>query len=133
MISPGFYSLAALTVTTAIAASAGVQTAIDELDGMAAVTLEAEFTGTGGTSLTALIRTRCGSGGTWREIARFDFTAADSKSCTIVGNAAASIASLAALSANSVLQGFLGTELQAVISSVGTWTGSTVAIRAAVR
>lgn len=126
------YSLAALTITTALTSQA--QTAIDELEGMTSVTIEAEFSGgTGGTSLTALVQTRIGSGGTWREIASFDFTTAASKSCNIVANGSAAIAALAALSANTVLQGFLGTELRAVITSVGTYTDSTLAVRASVR
>ena len=131
MYNAGDYALAALTVSTAITAQQ--QTAITDLDGMSGATIEAEFSGTGGTSCTALIRTRIGSGGTWREIASIDFTAAGSKSCNLVANAAASIAAFATLSANSVLQGFLGTELQAVITSVGTWTNGVLAVRASVR
>lgn len=131
MNNAGDYVLAALTVTTAVTAQQ--QTAITDLDGMSSATLETEFSGTGGDSCKALIRSRIGSGGTWREIASFDFTASGSKSCTIVANTAASIAALATLSTNSVLQGFLGTELQAVVTSVGTWTNGTLAVRAAVR
>lgn len=131
MQTPGFYSLAALTLGGPLSAQA--QTAITDLDGMSAVTLEAELAGTGGTTATALVRTRIGSGGTWREIARFDFSAAGAKSANIVANAPAGIAALAALGPDSALQGFLGTELQCLVSSAGTWTNGTLAVRAAVR
>lgn len=128
---PGDYVLAALTIGAAITGQE--QTAITDLDGMSSVTLEAVLAGgAGGSTVTAVVRSRISSGGTWREIARFDFTTADSKSCTIMASAA-SIAALAALSTNAVLQGFLGTELDAVITSTGTYTNSTLSVRAAVR
>lgn len=131
MQGPGFYSLAALTISGPLSAQA--QSPITDLDGMSAVTLEAEFAGTDGTSVTAVVRSRIGSGGTWREIARFDFTAAGAKSANVVANAPAAVAALTALGADSVRQGFLGTELQCVVSSVGTWTNGTLAVRAAAR
>lgn len=133
MDNPGDYALASLAVSTAIA-TAQAQTAITDLAGMREVTLEAELLGgTGGSTFTAVVRSRIGSGGTLREIARFDFTTAAAKTCTIVANGAASIAALAALSANSVLQGFLGTELDCIVSSTGAYTNTTFVLRAAVR
>lgn len=126
------YQLAALTIGAAITAQA--QTAITGLNGVSAVTIEAELSGgTGGSTVTAVVRSRIGSGGTMREIARFDFTTAAAKSCTIVGNAAASIAALAALSANSVLQGFLGTDFDCVVTSTGTYTSTTLSVRMSAR
>jgi hypothetical protein len=128
---PGDYSLAARDITTAITSEA--QTGITDLDGMQAVTLEAVFAGSGGTSCQAIVRTRIGPGGNWREIARFDFTVAGAKSANIVANASAGVAALAALNSDSVLQGFLGTELDCVVSSVGTWVDGVLAVRAAAR
>ena len=128
---PGDYVLAALSISTALTAQE--QTAITGLRGVTGATIEAAFTGgTGGDSLTALVRTRIGSGGTWREVARFDFTVAASKSCTLVAGAAA-IAAFAALSANTVLQGFLGTDFEAIVTSVGTYADSALSIRLAAR
>lgn len=131
MDNPGDYVLCSRVVATAIA-TAEAQTAITDLDGMREVTLEAELLGgTGGSTFTAIVRTRIGSGGTLREIARFDFTTAAAKSCTIT-KGAASIAALAALSANTVLQNFLGTELDCILSSTGTYTNTTFVLRASV-
>lgn len=134
MDNPGDYVLASLTAVSTAIATAQAQTAITDLQGMSSVTLEAVLAGgTGGSTFTALVQTRIGSGGTLRDIARFDFTTADSKSCNIVANGSASIASLQSLSANSVLQGFLGTELICTVSSTGIYTNTSFVLRASVR
>lgn len=131
MDNPGSKTLASLVVSTAIV-TAQAQTATTGLEGMSELTLEAELLGgTGGSTFTAIVRTRIGSGGTLREIARFDFTSAAAKSCTIT-KGQASIAALAALSANTVLQNFLGTELDCIVSSTGTYTNTTFVCRASV-
>lgn len=130
MENPGDYTLASLVVSTAIL-TAQAQTPITDLGGMRELTLEAELLGgTGGSTFTAIVRTRIG-GGTLREIARFDFTTAAAKSCTLVKGAAA-IAILAALGANSVLQNFLGSELDCIVSSTGNYTNTTFVLRASV-
>lgn len=125
MAIPGVYSLVSETITTAITAQAF--TAIDGLEGMTRATFEATFAGTGGSTAVALIQSRMGSAGTWREIASIDFAAAGSKSCTVL-TAAGTPAAFATLSANSVLN-WLGTELRAVITSTGTWTSGALAVR----
>lgn len=127
MTVPYAYSLVSLTVAAAITDQ--VQTAITGLEGMTRAVIEAEFSGTGGSTAVALIQTRIGSGGTWRPVASIDFAAAGSKSCTLE-TGAASVAAFASLSANSVLQGFLGTELRAIVTTTGTWSGGTFAVRA---
>jgi hypothetical protein len=127
MAIPGVYTLAALTITTAITAQR--QTAITSLEGMSRAVIEAEFAGTGGSTVVALIRSRIGTGGTWREVASIDFSAAGAKSCTLVAGAAA-VAAFATLSANSVLAGFLGSELEAVITTTGTWSSGVLTVRA---
>lgn len=126
MAIPGTYSLCALTITTAITDQQ--QTAIDGLDGMTRVVIEAEFSGTGGSTAVAVIRSRIGTAGTWREVASIDFAAAGAKSCTLV-TAAATPAAFASLSANSVLN-WLGTGLQVEASSTGTWSGGMLSVRA---
>jgi len=125
MAIPGVYTLVSETVTTAVTAQA--QTAIDSLEGMTRATFEATFSGTGGSTAVALIQSRMGSAGVWREIASIDFAAAGAKSCTVVSTAATP-AAFAALSANSVLN-WLGTELRAVITTTGTWVGGVLAVR----
>lgn len=125
MAIPGVYSLAARTITTAVTSER--QTAITGLEGMTRAVFEAEFSGTGGSTAVALIRSRVGTAGTWREVASIDFAAAGSKSCTLI-TAAATPAAFAALSANSVLN-WLGTELEAVITTTGTWASSVISVR----
>ena len=127
MAIPAIVSLASLTITTALTSQR--QTAITDLEGMTGVVIEAEFAGTGGTTVVALIRSRLGTSGTWREVASIDFAAAGSKSCTLI-RGAASVAAFSALSANTVLANFLGSELEAVITTTGTWTSGTLAVRA---
>ena len=127
MAIPTIVSLASLTITAAI--SAQRQTAITDLEGMTGAIIEVEFSGTGGSTAVALIRSRLGTSGTWREVASIDFAAAGSKSCTLI-RGAASVAAFSALSANSVLANFLGSELEAVITTTGTWTNGTLAVRA---
>lgn len=128
---PGPYVLAVTPITAPLSAQAF--TPIVGLNGMASVTLEAELQGgTGGSAVTVRVQSRIGSSGTWREIARFDFTGAAAKSCTIA-TGAASVAALTTLNADAVLQGFLGTDLQAVVTSTGTYAGTVLAVRAAVR
>ena len=126
MAIPGVYNLIAETITTAITAQAF--TAIDGLEGMTRATFEATFSGTGGSTAVAVVQSRIGTGGTWREIANIEFSAAGSKSCTVVSTAAAP-AAFATLSANSTLN-WLGTELRVVGTSTGTWSNSLLSVSA---
>jgi len=131
MISPGLYTLAILGVTTPLATVP--QSEVDGLDGMNAVTLEAEVLGaTGGTSVSALVQTTM-DGSTWLDIARFDFTAAGKKYAVIEALSAKAVTAYAALAAEGVNDGLLGNSLRAVITSVGTFTNTTLAVRASVR
>lgn len=132
MDSPGVYSLAALSLTTAISASA--QTAIVDLDGMTAVTLEARFSyGSGGTSCSALCQTTM-DGTNWIDIASFDFTTASAtKHCNLEGLLSKAVTAYAALSANTVYDGVLGDRLRCVVTSVGVYANTTLSVRASVR
>ena len=134
MDSPGLYTLALVPLTTALAASAGAQTAIVDLDGMTATTLECSFAyGSGGTSCTVLVQTHF-DGSTWRDIARFDFTTASAvKHCNLEGLLSKAVTAYAALASEGVYDGVLGDSLRAVVSSVGTYLSTTVAVRASVR
>lgn len=134
MDNPGTRTLFAQAITTAIT-PAVAQTPIEDLDGMAAVTLFAELLGaTGGTSISALVQTSFDGGSVWLDVARFDFTTSAAKKwCVLQGDAAKAIASYAALSSEGVNDGLLSDRLRAVISSVGIYTNTTLSIRAAVR
>lgn len=133
MDDPGDYTLYAQAITGALTAQA--QTVIVDLDGMGAVTLVAEFLGgTGGTSVSAVVQTTLDGGTKWLDIARFDFTnTAATKWCNLQALAAKAIASYVALASEGVNDALLGDRLRAVITSVGTYTNTTLNLRAAVR
>lgn len=132
MNNPGLKSLATLSLTTALSAQA--QTAIIDLDGMTAVTLEARFGyGSGGTSCTALCQTTL-DGTNWIDIASFDFvTASATKHCNLEGLLSKAVTAYGALSANSVYDGVLGDRLRCVVTSVGIFANTTLSVRASVR
>lgn len=131
-MEPGVYTLCAASITAA--RTNDEQTEITALDGLVSVTLLAEMLGgTGGTSISALVQTTF-DGVTWLDIARFDWTnTASKKWCVLQGNAAKAIATYVALAAEGVNDGLLGNELRVVLTTVGTYTNTTVAVRAAVR
>lgn len=131
MAASGIYQLlASATIGAAVSLE---HSAITALEGMSGVTLEVDFTGgTGGASLTVVVQTRLGSGGTWRDIARFDFTGAATKYANLVAGAA-SVAAFPTLAAEGQTQNFLGSELRCTRSSVGTYTNSSLSVLAAVR
>lgn len=137
MTREGVYTLAALSVTTALTASA--QTAITDLDGIEGANLVAELLGgTGGTTVVAVVQTTFDDGATWYDIARFDFNTADSppaeglKSCVVQTEAAKAVTTYAALAVEGVNDGLLGNQLRAVVTSTGTYTSTTLSVRAAV-
>jgi hypothetical protein len=132
MNNAGVYSLCAYQVTVALTAEAF--TAIDDLDGMNAVTLEALLQyGSGGTSISAVVQTSL-DGTNWVDVARFDFTTSSSrKACNLSGLTAVDVGSVSTLSVEGRRDGFLGNTLRAVVTSVGTYVDTTLQIRAAVR
>lgn len=125
MAIPGTYSLAARTITTAVTSER--QTAITGLEGASFMLFDASFSGTGGTTAVALIRSRIGTDGTWREVASIDFAAAGAKYCTLMRVDEPPTA-FTTLSANTVLN-FIGTELEAVITTTGTWVGGLLTVK----
>lgn len=126
MSVPSTFTLVNETITTAVTTQQF--TTQTGFAGIQSLTLEAVFTGTGGSTAIALIRSRMDSGSSWREVARFDFSAAGSEWVTLTA-AATSIAAFSALSADSVLNGFLGSEFQAVVTTTGTWTNGNMTVR----
>ncbi len=136
MVTPGVYVLAATAITTALTNSA--QTAITSLDGMSSANLVAELLGgTAGTTIVGLVQTSF-DGTVWLDVARFDFNTADSpptagkKYCVLQTNAAKSVTEYAALAVEGMNDGLLGDRLRAVLTSTGTYTDTTLSIRAAV-
>src|ERR1700758_619270 len=75
MDNSGVYNLAVLQIATA--KSLSLLTPTTGLDGMEAVTIEANFQyGSGGTTCSAIVATSFDNGVTWRHVARFDFMTA---------------------------------------------------------
>lgn len=128
MDNPGAYQLVDLDLTTALTAQA--QTSVDGLDGAAAITLVAEFGyGSGGTTCSVLCQMSADGGSTWFDIARFDFLLATRRAwCVIEGLAAKAVATYAALAAEGVNNGLVGPEIRGVVTSTGTYVGTTVSL-----
>ncbi|MGJ4888950.1 hypothetical protein ACQR1Y_12190 [Bradyrhizobium sp. HKCCYLRH3099] len=133
MNNAGVYTLFAGSIGAAL--SGALVTPITDLDGMSAVTLEAAFKyGAGGASCIAIVVTSYDGGTTWRHVARFDFgTANATKLCNLQANTAKAIAAYADLNAEGVTDGLLGDRLAVILTSTGTYSDTTLAIRAAVR
>lgn len=134
MNNGGVYDLAAFGITTALGGAA--LTPIDDLDGLTAVTLEFAFAyGSGGTvGGFAKVQTSFDEGTTWRDIARVDIgTASFVKHCNLEGLLSKGITAYADLGAEGVYDGVLGDRLRAVVTTVGTYANTTLAIRASAR
>ena len=128
MDNPGVFVLAALAITTPLTAQA--QSPIVDLDGISAANLLCEMVGgTGGTSVDVLVQTTFDGGNTWLDVAHFSFTnTAGKKFATLNALASKGVTAYAALAAEGVNDGLLGDQLRGVITSVGTYTNTTVAL-----
>jgi len=126
MNSPGAYTLFAAQITAALSAQA--QTAIEDLDGIEALSLVARFVyGSGGTSLAAVVQTTVDDGTIWHDIARFDFTTASAiKYANLSGLSYKAVGALSALGSEGQNDGLLGPKFRAVITSVGVYAGGTL-------
>jgi len=126
MINPGKYELFVAAITAALSAQA--QTAIEDLDGIEALSLVARFVyGSGGTSLAAVVQTSVDGGTIWHDIARFDFTTASAtKYANLSGLTYKAAAALSALGSEGQNDGLLGPMFRAVITSVGVYAGGTL-------
>lgn len=130
MLNAGIYDLCSKAITTALAAEA--QTAIIDLDGMSSADLLCEMLGgTSGTSIAAVVQTTFDDGTTWLDVARFDFTnTAGKKYANLQTIAAKGITAYAALGSEGVNDGLLGDQLRVVLTTVGTYSNTTLAVRA---
>lgn len=131
-MTPDIYTLFAGEITTALTSEAADE--IIDLDGMNAATLTARLAyGSGGTSVSAKVQTSL-DGSVWLDVARFDFTTSSAtKTANLSGLTAKGVAAYSALGSEGVTDGLLGSSLRAVITSVGTYTNTTLDIRASVR
>lgn len=111
-------------------------TPLTNLVGMSTLTLSARFEyGSGGTTTIGKIQTSLNQGSTWIDIARFDFaTAGLEKIINLTRNVAiTSPYTVIDLAAEGSINGILGDRLRAIVTSTGTYAGSTVlALRGAV-
>jgi hypothetical protein len=133
MNNSGIFTLAALQI--AAARPLALLTPIEDLDGMTAVTLEANFQyGSGGATCSAIVVTSFDDGVTWRHVARFDFTtAAAVKTANLSGLLSKAVAAYADLASEGVNDGLLGDQLAVYLVSTGTYVNTTLSVRASVR
>lgn len=134
--NPGIKSLADFAIT---AAGTQTGTAIIDLDGMTALTLQARLAyGSGGTSAKLYIQTSLDQGTTWLDIACIVFgTASETVALNLSGltpKTTQVTPTDGALADDTAVDGILGDRLRAKVTSVGTYSGSTVlSVRASVR
>jgi hypothetical protein len=133
MDNAGIFTLAALQISAAM--SLKLLTPIPGLGGMSACNLEANFQyGAGGATCSAIVATTFDGGTTWRHIARFDFTtAAAVKTANLQALGAKGVAPYADLASEGVNDGLLGDQLAVYLVSTGSYAGTTLSVRAAVR
>jgi hypothetical protein len=127
------YTLAAVQLAAAMPLS--LLTPITNLGGMTAVTLDVDFQyGSGSGTASVIVVTSFDGGTTFRHIARFDFTTASvAKQCNLEGLLSMGVTVYADLLSEGVNDGALGDQLAAIITTTGTYSGTTLAVRASVR
>jgi len=117
-----------LTITAAVTATAGPVLPLTGAPRNLAI--QATFTyGSGGTTADAYVQTSLDGGLTWTDIANFHFTTSSARRIFNL-SAATPVTSIAtpsdgALSANSAVDGILGSQLRVKYASTGTYAGST--------
>lgn len=136
MNNPGIQTLAALQISAAMPQSLlEPSSGTADLSGMTAVTLDFDFKyGAGGATVIAIVATSFDGGTTWRQIARADFsTASRAVNCNLEGLLSKGITSYSDLGAEGVNDGVLGDRLALFLTTTGTYTGTTLGVRASVR
>lgn len=124
-------------ITSSVSAQSVSIAYIDRLEGVNAVTFQANFTyGSGGTSLKVDLETSIDQGTTWLPICRIAFTTASAEKVANVSGLTpkTTAAALSTPSDDSCTDAVLGDRLRVKITSVGTYAGNTtISTRAAVR
>ena len=118
------------TITTALTNATGTVLQVQGQMGVESVTLQANFTyGSGGTNATVYIQTSFDGGGTWVDIACWQFT---TSSLRQVANLSALTpvttlytATDGSLTANSAKDGMLGNLFRTKTTTTGTYAGNT--------
>jgi hypothetical protein len=133
MSSGGIYTLCALSIGAAISPPKLISP-IEDLDGMGAVTLEANFQyGAGSGSVSPIVVTSFDGGVTWRQIARFDFGNVSRVAvATLTMLASKVISTYADLASEGLNDGMLGDRLAVLLGSTGAYTNTVLSIRASV-
>lgn len=133
MDNPGVFTLAALQLGAAMPQT--LLTPTTDLDGMTAVTLDVDFEyGTGSGTASVIVATSFDGGTTWRHIARFDFTTAKRVAqCNLEGLLSKAVTTYADLAIEGVNDGILGDSLAAFVTTTGSYSGTTLSVRASVR
>ena len=127
-------TLLSKTITTATTITATTQTSFSQRP--VSLTLQANFTyGSGGTSVDAYVQTSLDGGSTWTDIAEFGFTTSSARKAFNLTNAA--VTSVAtpgdgALTANTCVNGLLGSLYRVKYVTVGTYAGNTSLVISAV-
>jgi hypothetical protein len=109
-------------------------TPLIDLEGMSRLTLSARLAyGSGGTTVVAVVQTSLNQGTSWIDIARFDFSTVGLEKVMNLTTVTSltSPYSVISLVAEGGVNSVLGDRLRSVVTSTGTYTGSTVlAVRA---
>lgn len=136
MLNPGDYSLADLSLTTALAAQA--QTPIQNLEGILAVTIDFKFSyGSGGTSCKVWVQVSADDGQTWKDIACRAFTTSSStKTINLSGLTPVTTAITptdGAMADDTVQDGVLGSLMRAKVTTVGTYANTILSVKISAR
>ena len=127
-------TLLSKTITTAVSIVATSQTSFTQRP--VSLTLQANFTyGSGGTSADAYVQTSLDGGSTWMDVAEFGFTTSSARKAFNLTNAAVTSVATpgdAALTANTCVNGFLGSLYRVKYVTTGTYAGSTTLVITAV-
>lgn len=121
--------LPATTITTAVTGVAG--TVFKGLSGVRYLVCQCIFTyGSGGTNATMYLQTSFDQGTTWVDIMAFQFTTATATKISAVNTYIAPASQAFAptdgsLTANTIIQGALGSRIRSKLTTTGTYGGST--------
>lgn len=146
-MNPGIYNLGDATITTAAVGSvitdgtspAGEdQDFIDRLEGILAAAVQFRFSyGAGGTSVRAYLQTTLDQGTTWIDIACVLFTTASEVAAFnfsgLTPKTTALVPADGALADDTTVDGILGDRLRVKVTSTGTYSNTTLSVRAMVR
>src|SRR4051812_9337471 len=124
-------------ITSGVSAQSIAIAYVDRLEGVTALTFEANFTyGAGGTALKVDFETSVDQGTNWLPLCRIAFTTASALKVVNISGLTPKIAAItpSVPSDDACTDGILGDRFRVRITSTGTYTGNTlVSTRAAVR